>query len=215
MLTDPAQLWHDKYAARFEELRAREERYRAEAFVELPRIVAGESIRVMTARDLHLLDGSGNAFVCGLDPAAGHLAAFLWQLHARRPAAAGLLGAWRYGRFLGRLRRRSRSYLAAIQSVREYLDFIFFDAPGGGCSSGDTRPFGGSFLVPLLGVLAAELGSCDPLSGRAWADVPLPQIFQWQKFCARRIQGKDYVDRNRSDRLLSDFAAELNAPRAS
>jgi hypothetical protein len=207
---DYNQLWSEKYAARFAALREREEQFRAEAFVELPRYVAGEPLRVMTARDLHLLDGCGNAFVCGGVPDPGHLAAFLWQLHAARPAHSGILAAWRYGRFMGRLRRRSRSYLQSIEEVRAYLDFVFFDAPASSDAKEERRPFGGSFLVPLLGTLAAEFGAHDPVTGRPWGDVPLPQIFHWQKLAARRALGSDYIDRNPSDRVQSDFAAELN-----
>jgi hypothetical protein len=211
MAIDPQTLWSEKYAERFELEREKEERYRAEAFVELPRKVAGEPLRVMTARDLHLLDGSGNAFVCGVAPDAGHLAAFVWQLHAERPEGNGIRSAWHYGRLMGRLRRKSTKYIAAIESAREYLDFVFFDAPSGGGGKSERRPFGGSFIVPLLGSLAAEFGAFCPVSGRPWGSVPLPQIFHFQKLAAQRALGSKYIDRNRSDRLMSDYAAELNA----
>lgn len=204
------ELWSTKYAAPFAAAREREERLRAEAFVELPRLVAGEPLRVMTARDLHLLDGAGNAFVCGTVPTPGDIAVLLWQLHARRPPTPSLRGAWEYGRLMGRLRRKSAVYLSALEEIRDYLEFVFFDAPTSGAKM-DRRAFGGSFVVPLLASLSAELGPVDPLTGRTWGSLPLPQIFQFQKFVARRQLGADYIDRNPSDRLLSDYAAELNA----
>jgi hypothetical protein len=212
-MSDPIQLWNDNYAERFAALREREDQARAEAFVELPRMVAGEPLRLMTARDLHLLDGAANVYVCGGDPTAdenaeGHLAALLWQLHAQRPAFAGIRSAWFYGRFMGRLRRRSRSYIRSLEEVRDYLDFIFFDAPKN--DDTDRRPFGGSFLVPLLGAVAAEFGSFDPVTGRPWGDVPLPQIFHWKKLVGHRLLGRDFIDLNPSDKLRSEFLEELN-----
>lgn len=203
-------LWAEKYAARFAALRALEETARAEAFVDLPRTVAGQSLRVMTAADLHLLDGSGNAFVCGSLPDAGHVVAFIWQLHAERPAGGWRLTWWRW-RLLLALSQTDAA--RAVEDIRNYLDFVFFDAPSGSGSEKESRPFGGNFLAPLLGDLSAEFGAFDPFTGRPWGRVPIPQLFQFQKVAARRANPRDFVDRNPSDKLLSDFLAELNEKR--
>lgn len=216
MTVDPATLWSERFAPRFAAAQAREEAWRAEAFVELPRVIAGEPIRLMTARDFHLLDGVGNALVCGTPPTLGDVAAFVWHLHAARSARGGLRDAWHHGRFLGRLRRHVRrgTFLPLVEALREHLDFLFLDAP---LASGarESRPFGASFLVPLLGSCAAELGPRDPFAGRAWGDVPLPQLFVWRKLAAARAQGSDFVDRSPSDRIMSEFAAALNGAPAA
>lgn len=210
---NPAQLWSEKYAARFETLRALEARLRAEAFLDLPLDLCGVPVRLMTPRHLHLLEGCGNPLVVGGEPLPGHYVQFVWILSLGRESG-GWLAPWRRGRLLRRLGRLPAG--AVHRECSAYLEQVFLDAPSAAPAPGGAapRPFGGWFLVPLLTLLAAELGPADPWSGRPWGCLPLPLLFQFRKVLEARARGKDFVDRNPSDKLLSDFAAELNAPKS-
>lgn len=207
---NPAQLWSEKYAARFEALRALETQLRAEAFVDAPMLICGEPVSLMTPHHLHLLEGIGNPLVCGGAPSAAHFAQFLWLLSPEH-ARGGWLDGWRYGRFIRRIARLD------AESVRDactaYLEMVFLDAGRPTTevdrANAEKRPFGGWFLVPLLARLTNQFGARDPYSGRAWGHVPLPVIFQFRKAADVMESGGKYTDRNPSDKLLSDYAAEL------
>jgi hypothetical protein len=58
--------------------------------------------------------------------------------------------------------------------------------------------------------LSSKIGSVDPLDGRAWADVPMPRIWQYMK-AARAAEEPKFKDYSPSDKILSDWQSEVNA----
>lgn len=198
-----SEFWSAHYAARFEQLRAEEAQMRAEAFLSLPRTVAGERVRVMTPADLHLLDGIGNRLVSSGEPLLPDFLQLLWVVHTANSGRHTLADDFRRGLFLGRMHRRARRDLPALEhEVLAYLRFVFLDAPP--ASPGEGRPFGACFLAPVLVSLSAELGPADPMTGAPWSRTPLPALYQYLKALRRREEGKDFIDRSPSDRLMSE-----------
>lgn len=213
---DPQKLWAEKYAEKFAALRALELQIRTEAFLDLPREIGGVSVHLMTPRHLHLLEGAGNPLVCGGEPSPADYAQFIWILSLNNSQRNTCADAWRRGRLMRHLSRLS--LVALSEQCSAYLEAVFLDSESpsnGNAAPADERPYGGWFLVPLLALLAAEFGSIEPYSGRPWGQVCLPVLFQYRKIAQAKLEGSDYRDRNPSDRLLSDFAAELNETAAS
>lgn len=205
----PDQLWAEKYAARFAAMQAEEARFRSEAFVALPRLVLGEPIRLMTPADLHIIDGIGNPLVVRPDEALTvDMLQLLWILHAQNSGRDTWGDNFSRGSFLGRMRHASPFLLKP--DVDEYLRFVFLDAPSPDGKAAGGRPLGTCFMAPLLVTLAAEIGGVDPLTGQRWSQVPLPVIYQYLKMVEKRQKGKDFIDRSPSDRLLSEYLADLN-----
>lgn len=207
-----ATLWTEKYAARYAAARAREEAFRAESWLSLPRLICGEPVRLMEPADLHLLDGLGNAHVCGREPLVFFdTFELLWLLHESNSGRATVADSFRRGLFRARFRRLVQTRLPELEAaVADYLDLLFLDAPPPSADP-QSRPFGAGFLAPLLVQVAAALGPADPLLGRPWSRTPLPVVFQCLKVLRARDaarRDKDFVDRSPSDRLRSDCLAE-------
>ena len=203
----PEELWASKFAHRFAEERAREEARREQAFLDLPIIIGGEEVRAMTPRDLLLLNGAECPFVCGGADTPEQVALFIWALHVDNNGTLG----WRNRRSRDKMIRRlaPQNYEALVQACNGYVDEIFQDAPGGsgaGDSPQERRPLGTCFLAPLVVNLAVETG----WSQHEILGTPLPRLFQYQKAIRAREEGKKFIDSSPSDRLTSEFLAELN-----
>ena len=203
----PEELWASKFAHRFAEERAREEARREQAFLDLPIIIGGEEVRAMTPRDLLLLNGAECPFVCGGSDTPEQVALFIWALHVDNDGTLG----WRNRRRRDKMIRRlaPQNYETLVQACNGYVDEIFQDAPGGsgaGDSPQERRPLGTCFLAPLVVNLAVETG----WSQHEILGTPLPRLFQYYKAIRAREQGKKFIDSSPSDRLTSEFLAELN-----
>jgi hypothetical protein len=200
----PEELWASKFAHRFAEERAREEARREQAFLDLPIIIGGEEVRAMTPRDLLLLNGAECPFVCGGADSPEQVALFIWALHVENDGSLG----WRNRRRRYKMIRRlaPQNYDELVRACNGYVEEMFQDAPGGGESSNERRPLGTCFLAPLVVNLAVETGwSQHEILGTA-----LPRLFQYQKAIRAREDGKKFIDSSPSDRLTSEFLAELN-----
>lgn len=206
---DAQELWAAKYAQRHAEERAREEARREQAFLDVPAIIAGEPLRMMTPRDLLLLNGADSPFVCTGEPEAGDVAMFFWVLHEDNDGTQSWLNRRRRAQMIKRLAPRSFDELVA--ALREYVDEVFQDAPAGDVGKEEKRPLGTCFLAPLVVSLALETGwSQNEILG-----TPLPRLFQYSKAIRARAQGKEFTDFSPSDRLTNEFLCELNRQNAS
>jgi hypothetical protein len=203
----PEELWASKFAHRFAEERAREEARREQAFLDLPIIIGGEEVRAMTPRDLLLLNGAECPFVCGGADSPEQVALFIWALHVENDGSLGWLNRRRRYKMIRRL--APQNYDELVRACNAYVDEIFQDAPGGsgaGDSPQERRPLGTCFLAPLVVNLAVETG----WSQHEILGTPLPRMFQYYKAIRAREQGKKFIDSSPSDRLTSEFLAELN-----
>jgi hypothetical protein len=201
---DAQELWATKFARRFAEERAREEARREQAFLDLPILAAGEPLRLMTPRDLLVLNGAESPFVCPTEMDAGHVAMFFWVLHEENDGT----NTWRNRRRKTALLRRlaPKSFDEVVAAGRDYVDEIFQDSPAGRESSGERKPLGTCFLAPLVVNIALETGwSQGEIVG-----TPLPRLFQYMKAIRARTAGKDFTDFSPSDRFTNEFLCELN-----
>lgn len=200
----PESLWAGKYAALYAEEIEREEARREEAFLDLPRTVCGEQLRLMTPRDLLILNGVGNAFVCGGELEPWHAAMLVWHLNARNDGTRSIRNVVRREVLYSRLSRAA--WADVLAGVNGYIDEIFQDAP---ITTGtDRRPIGTCFLAPLVVRIATRTG---------WAqseilDTPLPRLFQYLK--AIKIEEHKgpgaAMDFSPSDKLRDRFLTEMN-----
>lgn len=201
----PEELWASKFAHRFAEERAREEARREQAFLDLPIIIGGEEVRAMTPNDLLLLNGAECPFVCGGQDSPEQVALFIWALHVDNDGSLGWFNRRRRYRMIRRL--APQNYEGLVRACNDYVEEMFQDAPGGGGeSSKERRPLGTCFLAPLVVNLAVETG----WSQHEILTTPLPRLFQYYKAIRAREQGKKFIDSSPSDRLTSEFLAELN-----
>jgi hypothetical protein len=211
MPIDAQSLWAEKYAQRFAEAKFKEDVAREEAFTETSHVVCGERLRVMTARDLLILQGIGSPLIYPrLKISPAHVLQFLWALHVDN-VGNSWIRAYRRGKMIARVGhiRRSEDPLSdAILEVSRYLGEIFMDAPMG--SGGNERPIGACWLAPSMVRLASSIGPKEPFEGLHWGDVPLPRIWQYLKAVRGREEGSKFKDYSPSDKILSDWISEVN-----
>jgi hypothetical protein len=206
---DAQALWAEKYAARFASAKQAEDEAREQAFVDDTFIVYGERLRGMTPRDLLHLQVVQSPIIYGhseIKPA--DLMLFLWALNVENK---GWFRSIKRSRMIKRvLGRRSEDPVAdAIVAISGYIATMFTDAPGGS-SIDESKPFGACWLAPVMVRLSSKIGSIDPLNGTAWADVPMPRIWQYLK-AVRASEDSKFKDFSPSDKILSDWQAEVNA----
>ena len=209
MPVDAQALWADKYAARFNDAKLAEDLAREQAFVNDTHLVYGERVRSLTPRDLLHLQAVGSPVIYGhADISPADIMLFLWAIHTRNR------GPWfmRYfqrGRMIGRvLARRSENPVDdAVSEIAAYVSGMFMDAPGGAAKDG--KPFGACWLAPIMVRLSAKVGPADPMDGCAWADTPMPRIWQYIK-AARAAEEPKFKDFSPSDRIMSEWMQEVN-----
>lgn len=201
---DAQELWATKFAKRFAEERAREESRREQAFLDLPILTAGEPLRLMTPRDLLLLNGAESPFVCPTGMTAAHVALFFWAMHERNDGTDSWRNRRRRAALIKRLAVQPFEFL--VEAGREYCNEIFQDSPPSGESADEKRPLGTCFLAPLIVSVALETGwSQSEIVG-----TPLPRLFQYMKAIRARQLGKEFTDFSPSDRFTNEFLCELN-----
>ncbi len=179
---NPAQLfnhlWITKYAVEIADRISLEGQRKAEAFVDATITVCGEEIRLMTPRDLLLLDGFENPFVtCKRLPEGIDCAFFIWVLCVQN--IAGPFNGRRQTRLYQRIAKRDIAMNVA--EIEEYCSRVFIDAPSKATDEKgrERKPPSVYFLAGLLGGLACDIGSIDPMSGKLLADTPIPRLLQY------------------------------------
>lgn len=201
---DAQELWASKYAHLHAEERAREDARREQAFLDIPAMVAGEPLRMMTPRDLLLLNGAESPFVCSGNIEPADVALFFWVLHEDNYGALSWANERRRAKVLRRISKRG--FIALVSAARAYVDEVFQDAPQGATTTDERRPLGTCFLAPLVVNIALETG----WSQNEILNTPLPRLFQYAKAIRARSLGKEFTDFSPSDRLTNEFLCELN-----
>ena len=208
MPIDAQALWAEKYAARFAAAKFSEDTAREQAFVDDIHVVYGERLRGLTAKDLLHLQVVESPIIYGQSiPKPSDIMLFLWALNVENQ---GAFRFWKRRRMMKRiLGRHSENPIEdALAAIGDYLVKMFIDAPGG--NSDESKPFGACWLAPIMVRLSSKIGSVDPLDGRAWADVPMPRIWQYIK-AARAAEEPKFKDYSPSDKILSDWQSEVNS----
>lgn len=189
-------LWATKYAPEIAAVARREGERRTDAFADgVTYTVCGEEIRLMTPRDLLLLDGFENAFVCARTPDERDIVQFLWDLNATNDGTRSWANRWRKGRCAGRLSCRD-DFDADVSEIYGYLSRLWLDEPAGEAADMDgqsraRRPATTYCLAPLLVNVAGTLGATDPMSGLLLADTPIPRLLQYQRAAMERKTGEE------------------------
>lgn len=216
-------LWAEKYAALAAAAKAGEETRRAEAFVDCPRLVAGQLLRPLTGYDLLILDGYEHPLVGGeaaakLTPPSA-MAWFLWYQRAdQRPL---WFPAWRGARHEARCRRawldRAGNPTAAytfgvLPEALAYIHAAFADSEVPSRideKTGQplaTRESGTAFLAPIVMALAGATG---------WTEahilhLPLARLWQYLKIHRATQRTGPTAEHSTLARLRSQCLQETN-----
>lgn len=200
-------LW-PKYEGEVRENMLREMQHRDEAFIDVPRTVAGEEIRMLTPRDFLYLDGFDSPFarMGNLLPDEEDCFFFIWTLHTTNKGR-GIANAFRRGRVRARVMSRDVAETAA--EIDLYLDSVFIDIDRKTPTKRESRPSSVSFVTELIVDVASAMGPRDPFSGELLADVPIPRLLQYQRAVSRAEHGEK-ADYTAFDSARSRCLEEVN-----
>lgn len=209
-----------EYAAKIAAAEAEAARRRDAAFIDIPFMVAGrEPIRAMCLPDYLLLIESGNAHVCGLQPApesseeqaeqfwAVHNAQFMWVLS---PEFSRVESARQ--RFLNRV--GALPFFRVCEDLAEYLRESFSDAPRPARVT-NAAPQASPLRVSFAAVWYYRLGSRLHWSRAEIRATPLRELFQ----LLRTIDAFESLERGRkvipmgdeTDHLWGEMLDRINA----
>jgi hypothetical protein len=212
------QLWAEKYVPRYAAEQQEEQSRRNEDFVDVPRLVAGQMLRPITAWDLFILDGAGSPMVTSAAPYAkpSELAFFLW--YQRADPKPRFWPSLMRDRFIYRLKLRyakngtyTDQFLADLGACLNFVDATFADNRGGTQLDENGNPVKRQppsvcFLASILVTLASEIGPVDPLNGEPLAQIPLGRLWQYQRVLERKHGAKPML--NDSDAMKSECLIE-------
>lgn len=203
-------LWATKYLPAIADRVKLDSQRRAEAFADATVTVCGEELRLMTPRDLLMLDGFESPFVTYQRlPSPEDCAFFIWQMHARN-TRAGIWNAWRRGRCYERIAVRP-DLAEDVAEIEEYCARVFIDVPPpeAGNTGKERKPPSIYFLAAMLGDACAAIGPHDPMSGALLADTPIPRLIQYLRN-AERKSGNSDADLTEFDSQKSRCLSEVN-----
>ncbi len=195
-------LWNTEVVPQFNGRAEMEAQRRVDAFAEATLTVCGEELRMMTPRDLFVLDALENPLVSGGLPDERHCAAFIWQLHADNDGTDGFLNRFRRGRVMQRILLRP-DVAMTVAEIEEYVDRMLLDSgpsdliakPKEEEAKQDRKPANTHFISPLLMNVAADIGHIDPMSGKLLGDTPLPRLLQYARDI-QKMKNKGGADEN-------------------
>lgn len=185
-------LWNEFVAPALQEDLDREQERRADAFAERATFtVCGEELRLMTPRDLVLLDGFQSPFIVGGDePDADDLFFFIWSMHRDNDGKEGIRAGFRRGRIKGRLAALEieRGLAELVVGIFGYIDRVFIDLPTPDPDGKqDRRPPAVHVIAGLLTDVAAICGPRDPMAGAFLGDTPIPRLIQYRRARQRSV----------------------------
>lgn len=188
-----------KYIPAIQDTLRRENERRADAFADnVTYTVCGEEIRLMTPRDLLMLDGFENAFVCAREPSIADAQWFLWTLNiANNGRSHSWANRYRKGKHDARIALRE-DFECDCGEIYSYLDRLWLDEPADeatkdpvGVKRERRKPATVYCIAPLLVNVASSVGATDPMSGLLLADTPIPRLLQYQRAANERRSGED------------------------
>lgn len=192
---------------------------RDSAFLDLPQFICGVEVLPFTLDRLLFLKAAGDPFVTGAVPSPIDACLFLWSVSREYRAALrgrGLLetinhslGRWWFNRCRKRF-VRSVSKLGvsdAIHGIRNYLDDVFLDSPGG--SRGDS--FSPSYYS---GVATVVYRMANEFHWRETdlMNMPLARMYQYLRMLNHKSDPKAILF-NPSDKVRGRWMEQLNNER--
>jgi hypothetical protein len=214
-------IWNTEIVPTYNEKSKLDAERRVDAFAETTITVCGEEIRMMTARDLFVLDACENPLVAGGLPVEEDCARFIWQLHPSNDGTHGFFNRFRRGRIFQRITTRP-DVAQTVAEIEEYVDRMLLETPedeedrkkrleADGENKPAKKPANTHFISPLLMNVAADIGHCDPMTGALLGDTPLPRLLQYARDI-RKMKGADSERENRFiDTLQMKCMDKVNA----
>jgi hypothetical protein len=196
----------------FRDALRKESDLRRKAWVYTHTEIAGVRVRLLTMRDMAVLEEMQNGFFAPwrFDDDAeflGHCAQLVWWLsdapkpdrNSRRVVQPFV--ALARARLIAGLAKQPK---ALADGVSEYLRMMFLDAPKGGG--------GGNAIVAAPAYIADSLAAAGLFVGLdEMLDMPLIRLWQLMRLATRRVYGTPIT--NDSDRIACDYLATLNPQR--
>ncbi len=188
----------------------RESDVRRQAWCHTHTEIAGVRVRLLTLRDMVLLEEMQNGFFApwrfdDTDEYLAHCAQLVWWLSdCRKPRldarqALSPIVAHQRTRLIRHLAARPHELSAG---VRDFLKASFQDAPKGSGFSGSAIAGAPAYIADTLAAGGLFVGLDEML------DMPLVKLWQLVRMAARRVYGTTIT--NESDRLATDYLATLN-----
>jgi hypothetical protein len=207
-------IWNELVAPKLQDALDREQERRADAFA--PKAfftVCGEEIRMMTPRDLVILDGFESPFIVGgAEPTEDDVIFFVWAMHRHNDDGNGIRTAWRRGRARGRVLffLEQRGLAEAILEVFSYIERIFIDLPSKDPNTKEQqRPPAVHVVANLLVDVAAIGGPRDPMDGKFLGDTPIPRLIQYRRARQKAVT-KDGAQASSFESAQNECMAILN-----
>lgn len=216
-------LWAEKYVPKYLAEQADEMNRRNEDFLDVPRPVAGQMLRPLTAWDLFMLDGADSPMVtnAAVHAKPADVAFFLWFQRAESPPR--FFATLARDRFIFRLKKRyakagtyTADFLADLGACLTFIDAAFADNRPTVKLAEDGKavkrpPPTVCFLASILVHLASEIGPTDPLNGQPLAQIPLGRLWQYQRVLERKHGARPGAGLNDSDALKGECLQEAVA----
>jgi hypothetical protein len=168
------------YAEAVAKARSKQNAQRDNAWKNIPCMVWGLPVRIMTVQDYIILEHYGSPFVFRNLPTDADVAFFLWALspeclkwNSRKyfPFLRSL-AAWRFSRkIVKRLKQKPEQFEEVVKSIFDYVENIFIDAPP---SVQKSNSSGVSYLASWFDMMQSEYS----FDMREIWNMPLPQLFQ-------------------------------------
>lgn len=173
----------------------REQLTRAAAFLDGPATYSGIEFSELTLRRLLLLAVSGNPFICGGQVSPGDAGQLLWICSPECTPDPR-----KRDKFIRRISRIDSGILLA--GIREYLDAMLADLPGG---SGQMAAQPTHWAAGVVHAIASAYGWTD----ECIMDLPVRRLWQYLR-CIRRQSDPKAVFANPSDRVRAQWLNERN-----
>lgn len=207
-------LWNEFIVPRLQEDLDKEQERRADAFAAGAFFtVCGEELRLMTPRDLVVLDGFQSPFIVGgEEPDFDDAFFFLWSLHRDNDGKEGVRTSWRRGRARGRLSAftATRGEAEASLEIFRYIERIFIDLPSKDPhAKEEQRPPAVHVVADLLVDVSSICGPRDPMEGRFLGDTPIPRLIQYRR-SRQKAASKDGAQASAFESGQNECMAMLN-----
>jgi hypothetical protein len=213
-------VWNNEIRPAFNEKAKRDAERRVDAFAETTVTLCGEEVRMMTPRDLFVLDACENPLVSGGIPDEADCARFVWTLHASNNGRDTFANRFRKGRIIQRI--MSRPDLAeTVAEIEEYVDRMLLDQTDESekqktpeeieQAKAERKQPNTHFISPLLINVASDIGHCDPMTGKLLGDTPLPRLIQYARDIQKSKGNADADGDRLTERLQRKCMERVNA----
>jgi hypothetical protein len=188
----------------------REASVRREAWAHTHTEIAGVRVRMLTMRDVVMLEELQNGFFAPWrfdtdEEFLAHCAQMVWWLSdlPKPPLySRSIFHPWIAGRQQALIRYLAGRPKQLAEDTNRFLRDSFMDAPKGGGTMGQAVAAMPAYLADTLAAAGFQITTDDML------DMPLTRLWQMVRLASRRVYGTAIT--NESDKLACDYLAGLN-----